>query len=111
MEEKEYVTHLLWEWSEARSAANENTDLMVKSNFSQTVMEECAHRMKRLQYCEEEMLELSNVIPQELKNFIDARHDKGCSYCWLSSIRSSQHRDCARKIARYFQTEKDLYFY
>jgi hypothetical protein len=110
MEEKEYISRLLWEWAEARAAANENTTLMVKAGFTEPVMQECAARMQRLYRCEDEMLSLNHSIPQALQNYIDARMDRGCSACWLSSA-GTQHLECERKIDRYFQTEKELYEY
>ena len=94
MEEREYVTHLILEWADARNAANENTTLMRESNFSAPVMEECAKRMKRLHYCETELMGLYHSIPQVLQNFIDARMDKGCPRCWLSSSTYVEHTEC-----------------
>jgi hypothetical protein len=110
MEEKEYISSLIWQWAEARAAANENTAMMTASNFSESVMQECAARMKHLFSCEDEMLSLRHSIPQALQNFIDAREDSACLGCWLSSA-EPVHQDCSRKIDRFFQTQDDLYAY
>ena len=110
MEEPDYVAELIKLWAEAREVADQNTSLMRDNDFSEQVIEECARRMKRLHFCEAELMELSNSIPKALDNFIEARKDKGCSACWLTSG-SAEHRDCRKKMDRYFQTEKDLFSY
>ena len=110
MQEPEYVSELIKLWAEAREEANQNTALMQDQDFSEQVMEECARRMKRLHFCEAELMELSNSIPKALENFIEARKDKGCAACWLSSW-MAEHRDCRKKMDRYFQTERELFSY
>jgi hypothetical protein len=110
MQDSEYVKHSIWEWSEAKAAAKENTTLMTESGFSESVMNECAKRMERLGYAETGLMEIQANIPQPLQNFIDARQDKGCMSCWLSSA-GPKHPDCRKKIDRFFQTEKDLFCY
>lgn len=101
---------LIFEWAEARASASENTRLMLESNFSKLVMEECAKRMKRLNYCELELLSLTQDLPQPLRNYMEARLDKGCASCWLTSSLPA-HSECRRKIDRYFQTEEDLFLF
>ena len=110
MEESEYISRLIWEWAEARAAADENTKLMVERDFSAAVMEECAKRMKRLGYAEDEMLLLTHSIPQELQNYIDARIDSACSICW-TSVFGPKHSECGRKIDRFFLSQEKLYEY
>ena len=107
---KEITKRSIFEWAAARAAASENTHLMLENNFSQPVMEECAKRMKRLDYCESEILSLTQELPQPLKNYMEARLDKGCASCWLSSS-FPVHSECKSKIDRYFQTEEELFLF
>jgi hypothetical protein len=110
MQEPKYVSELIKLWAEAREEANQNTALMIDNDFSESVMEECARRMKRVRFCEAELMELSNSISKVLDNFIEARKDKGCMFCWTAS-RIVVHKDCWKKMDRYFQTETDLLIY
>lgn len=110
MEEKEYVRRCLWEWAQAKAVSKENPAWLIRTNFASDVMQECVDRMKRLEVCEEELFSLTHDLPSPLQNHIDARMDRGCWSCWLSSA-GPKHQECARKIDRYFRTEEDLFYY
>lgn len=110
MEESEFVSQTIRQWAEAHQAAQRNPGVMIESNFSQPVMEECAARMKKLEYAEDEMLSLNRAIPQALQNHMDARADRACSSCWFSS-RGPKHPECRSKIDRFFRTRTELYNY
>lgn len=109
---EEYINEQMWKWAEARRIAKLNTTLMLEGNYDNKVMLECASRMKVLQECEAALLDLGvrDKIPQQLRNYIDARLDKGCSLCWFSSS-GEKHADCRKKIDRYFDTEETLAVY
>jgi hypothetical protein len=98
-------------WSLAKQDANENASMIVR-NSSAEVMDECARRMRVLQAAEDDMLSSGAKpgFPSPLIQYIDARIDKGCMHCWLSS-RGPTHDECGPKISRFFRTQEALYLF
>jgi len=96
----------------AKKAASVNARLITESNFKDSVMKECAERMKTLGRAEQDLYDLEDRkdLPAPLTTFLRSRHDMGCTLCMYSSFMPS-HLECSRKIEHYFRSQEELLIY
>lgn len=99
-------------WGAAKKAASVNADLIVKSNFKDSVMHECAKRMETLGRHEQELIDMEGRkdLPKPLATFLAARNDMGCSACMYSSA-GPKHPECQRRLDHYFRSIDELTLY
>lgn len=110
-------------WIEARKAVNEYTKRLVLDtancgvNCSElkknaVLFEIMQQHLQQANQHESDLLDMidNKKIPSVLRNFIEARFDKGCASCWLTEV-NNKHSDCQKKIDRYFRTQSDLLQY
>lgn len=110
--DKQEIFDTLRAWAVAKKAAGVNARLIVESNFKDSVMKECAERMKTLGKYEQELYDMEGQkdLPAPLETFLRSRHDMGCTACMYSSA-GPQHAECRRKINHYFKSEEALCLY
>lgn len=70
----------------------------------------CNQRMLRVRMIERVIVDVADRddAPSELRDFVAAHADQGCSSCWLSATRNKNHPECQSKIDRYFATRGRL---
>lgn len=103
------VDNAIRRFSVAHRAADQNSSIMVR-DCTREESDQCAERMRDVARAEAaiEALRGREDLPSELVEWHAAVADSACGACWLSSVRSRRHPECAAKLKRFFVARKDL---
>ncbi len=98
-------------WHKAHKHAEDNAKLLILNHA--LFGELCKERMGVCTAADSLLygIEIRESLPIEVTRHLKAEKDKGCTSCWISSLRGKRHPECQKKMNEWWDSREGLWEY